>query len=105
MFVVKIISKWITLVYILNVKNQTQELHGVIIWNGLYLMMDFNEGGFANIFSANWLDREPDFDEKHKERTEPVTVALKKPKKKNETKKKCKTAVRDNYSPQTEDKS
>ena len=36
------------------------------------------EGGFANIFSATWLDGKPVFGEKHKKRTKPVTVALKK---------------------------
>ena len=40
------------------------------------------EGGFANIFSATWLDGEPDYDKKrNKVRTNPVTVALKKLKK------------------------
>src|SRR3954447_21976597 len=39
------------------------------------------EGGFANIFSATWLDGEPVFDYEHRKRTEPVTVALKKLKK------------------------
>jgi len=39
------------------------------------------EGGFANIFSATWLDGKPDYDQKHKKRTGPVTVALKKLKK------------------------
>ena len=41
------------------------------------------EGGFANIFSATWLDGLPDFDilKRNKIRTEPVTVALKKLKK------------------------
>ena len=37
------------------------------------------EGGFANIFSATWLDGEPNYDKKrNKVRTNPVTVALKK---------------------------
>ena len=39
------------------------------------------EGGFANIFSATWLDGEPDTKKGSKIRTEPVTVALKKLKK------------------------
>ena len=36
------------------------------------------EGGFANIYSATWLDGEPIFDEKTKKRTKPIIVALKK---------------------------
>ena len=36
------------------------------------------EGGFANIFSATWLDGEPIRLRKTKERTEPIRVALKK---------------------------
>ena len=36
------------------------------------------EGGFANIYSATWLDGIPVFDYKHKKRNGPVTVALKK---------------------------
>ena len=36
------------------------------------------EGGFANIFSATWLDGKPKLFASHKQRTEPVTVALKK---------------------------
>jgi len=36
------------------------------------------EGGFANIFSATWLDGTPIFDKQHKRRTGPITVALKK---------------------------
>src|SRR5581483_414023 len=44
------------------------------------------EGGFANIFSATWLDGQPVrvfnvFSGQHKQRTGPVTVALKKLKK------------------------
>ena len=35
------------------------------------------EGGFANIFSATWLDGKP-FGTRSKKRTRPVTVALKK---------------------------
>src|SRR3954471_14779043 len=43
------------------------------------------EGGFANIFSATWLDGKPTFDKSHKTdktitkmRTDPIRVALKK---------------------------
>src|SRR4051794_4442335 len=36
------------------------------------------EGGFANIFSATWLDGKPMFDKTTKQRTEPIRVALKK---------------------------
>jgi len=37
------------------------------------------EGGFANVFSATWLDGKPDYDYKrNKMRTGPVIVALKK---------------------------
>ena len=39
------------------------------------------EGGFANIYSATWLDGGPHTKEGSKIRTEPVTVALKKLKK------------------------
>ena len=36
------------------------------------------EGGFANIYSATWLDGEPIFNKTIKKRTEPIKVALKK---------------------------
>ena len=36
------------------------------------------EGGFAKIFSATWLDGRPAFNQQHKKRTGPITVALKK---------------------------
>src|SRR6185369_5564196 len=36
------------------------------------------EGGFANIFSATWLDGRPVYGKNSKERTDPITVALKK---------------------------
>ena len=36
------------------------------------------EGGFANIFSATWLDGRPIFDETIKKRSGPIRVALKK---------------------------
>ena len=37
------------------------------------------EGGFANVFSATWLDGKPDYDYKrNKMRTGPIIVALKK---------------------------
>src|SRR5947207_14033568 len=36
------------------------------------------EGGFANIFSATWLDGEPIHGETTKKRTGPIMVALKK---------------------------
>ena len=36
------------------------------------------EGGFANIFSATWLDGEPIFDKTTKKRSELIRVALKK---------------------------
>src|SRR5581483_10867640 len=39
------------------------------------------EGGFANIYSATWLDGKPLAIKEGKTRTEPVTVALKKLKK------------------------
>src|SRR5581483_11978728 len=38
------------------------------------------EGGFAKIFSATWLDGTPAFNKVYKKRTDPITVALKKPK-------------------------
>src|SRR3954452_697537 len=36
------------------------------------------EGGFANIFSATWLDGEPKYARLTKQRTGPIRVALKK---------------------------
>ena len=36
------------------------------------------EGGFANIYSATWLDGKPEFESNRRGRTGPVTVALKK---------------------------
>src|SRR5581483_3512057 len=36
------------------------------------------EGGFANVFSATWLDGKPKLFVTHKQRTGPITVALKK---------------------------
>src|ERR1044071_1126304 len=40
------------------------------------------EGGFANVYSATWLDGEPEY-HREKRRSSPITVALKKLKNSN----------------------
>jgi serine/threonine protein kinase len=62
---------------------KTKHYSGVLEWIPYDRFQDIKpigEGGFANIYSATWLDGGPDVDYKNnnKIRTGPVTVALKK---------------------------
>src|SRR5919205_290402 len=67
------------LIYELQLK--TKHYDEVLEWIPYDRFQDIKpigEGGFANIFSATWLDGIPEPLERHKKRTDPVTVALKK---------------------------
>ena len=59
---------------------KTRHYHNNLEWIPYDRFQDIKsigEGGFANIFSATWLDGEPTLD-KAKKRTKPIRVALKK---------------------------
>ena len=49
-----------------------------ILYDRFQDIKSIGEGGFANIFSATWLDGRPEYFKPTKQRTEPIRVALKK---------------------------
>ena len=57
--------------------NLKQTIMVVISYDRFQDIKSIGEGGFANIYSATWLDGEPIFG-KTKERAKPIKVALKK---------------------------
>src|SRR5215212_2835842 len=61
----------------LKTKNYVSNLEW-IPYDRFQAIKSIGEGGFANIYSATWLDGEPMFDKTTKKRTKPIRVALKK---------------------------
>ena len=65
----------------LKAENDFDDFYGELEWipyDRLQNIKPIGKGGFASVFSATWLDGEPTLHGKYKERTDPVTVALKK---------------------------
>ena len=62
----------------LKIKNYSSPNLEWIPYDRFQDIKSIGEGGFANIYSATWLDGEPIFDETTKKRTKPIIVALKK---------------------------
>ena len=58
--------------------NNYQEILEWIPYDRFKDIESIGEGGFANVFSATWLDGIPAFNKVYKKRTDPITVALKK---------------------------
>src|SRR3954447_18820459 len=66
------------LIHELQLKSRSYDNHlEWIPYDRFQDIKSIGEGGFANIFSATWLDGEPKY-EYTKKRTEPIRVALKK---------------------------
>src|SRR5215212_8024745 len=66
---------------ILESQLKTNHYHCILEWipyDRFQNIKSIGEGGFANIFSATWLDGVPIFDKTTKKRTKPIRVALKK---------------------------